>query len=713
MHLLRLVALTAILLGMANLLPAQINRPITLDSVVQELVLRVDTSRYRYPADVVQVAGEPHLPFRYEQDAQTVEISLRLRDKPQWRDRQLRIDPSPDYDLLDSLYLIEGNQYRFRLRFRSLNRSDFLQLVLVLQAGERQDRVALRLFPFTETRAVFYPGQDELYIGEEKRFEIISNQVGNLRLDGTWQKQGALAYRFVERDGQAFIDLLPQFLGQDSFDFHLDTYRPFLDERGEISYRLPPIRAALQVRGSRLNFLRMDQREIIRERDNREGVEIQLDNHRFLQLHKTYRLEDREEKGGPLIAELHTVRHLSNDKVLAILRPYAYHAMQDGYLFVKDGDEARFITNVHILPEARITGIQILREGQSWAGDAVIRPGERLDIRVEGEGLSQARLYFEDLDILRMDTLTRNDKVASFTVEVPLDLRKRSLEIYNKGKKTGQALQVREFHRPRPLDFIRLDYGEGAKPLNELLQPVFFGHSLKDVVLSFDEEMIDRGGMLHGKQIVEVEIRITGTRNELIEMQRIESLEICPGESSPRHAFYGGACQREDISLNQFLFRKTHSLPEWSRVEIVVRHKKDRYGGEGFSQRVEIVLQRRATFDVEVSFPAGLMIKRVGVDGFPGLGGISLAMLAEFSFYHRNQMRRLKPYKLGAGFLAQNAFNFSPEVRDRDLGIVVLGSLYPIRRDKKLSFPLYGGFGYFINEKKFFYLLGPGIRVNF
>jgi len=124
-------------------------------------------------------------------------------------------------------------------------------------------------------------------------------------------------------------------------------------------------------------------------------------------------------------------------------------------------------------------------------------------------------------------------------------------------------------------------------------------------------------------------------------------------------------------------------------------------------------LRKLMTFDVDVSFPAGLVIKRVGVDGFPGLSGISLAMLAQFSFYDKERIRRLKPYKVGAGFLAQNAFNFNPENTQRDLGIVVLGSVYPTRLDGKLTFPLFAGFGYFINEERFFYLIGPGIRISF
>ena len=74
----------------------------------------------------------------------------------------------------------------------------------------------------------------------------------------------------------------------------------------------------------------------------------------------------------------------------------------------------------------------------------------------------------------------------------------------------------------------------------------------------------------------------------------------------------------------------------------------------------------------------------------------------------------MKPYKIGGGFLALNAFNFSESVGiNRDMGIVLIGSIFPTRRDSRMSFPLYVGGGYFLNQKEWFMLLGPGIRVSF
>jgi hypothetical protein len=65
---------------------------------------------------------------------------------------------------------------------------------------------------------------------------------------------------------------------------------------------------------------------------------------------------------------------------------------------------------------------------------------------------------------------------------------------------------------------------------------------------------------------------------------------------------------------------------------LTIRHKKDRYGGEGSTERVEIVLQRHSTFDIDVSFPAGLITKTVGSEGFDPLFGISMAMIASSVF---------------------------------------------------------------------------------
>ncbi len=693
---------------------AQTTPPPTLSSIFRDITLQSDTFIFQYPQDTITYRQETHLAFYYSSEEQVVAVRLTPMDKAYFSKRSIGLAASADYDLLDSILWVNDSYFQFRLRFRGISKSDFLHLTFIVTGNERTHHLPLRLFPYTRTTALFYTGNDDLYIGEEKSFELITNNLYNLKLDGVWYKQGNVEYRLTEKDGMGYISIIPNVTGTQRLRLAFATHKPYLNDARQIRYTLEEQEFTFIARESRLRFLRIEQREIIREQDNREGVEIQIDNDRHLQIHKTYRIEDREERGGPLVAELYTVRRLSNDRMLCLIRPYLYHRISDGYLFIKDGDDPKFITNINILPEARISKISILREGQKWTTERSVLPGETVEIRLEGEGLSQARFYFEDLEDVSSDTITRNDKVANYVVKIPLTIRKSAIEIYNQGKRTGMSLTVREYERPRPLDFVYIDYGEGPMAANTLNQLVLYPHTIRDVVLSFDAAKIDRGEQLYGRQILEIDVRITGSRNELVELLTINTVEICPDETSPRAAFYRSpSCNRQGIPLNSRLSRKTHSLDDWSKIEIIIRHKRERYGGEGYSQRIEIVRQKLVTFDIDVSFPAGLVIKKLGVDGFPGLGGISLAMLAQFSFYDKEQVRRFKPFKLGAGFLAQNAFNFNPDVRDRDLGLVVLGSLYPIRKEAKLNFPLYGGAGYFLNQSKFFFLIGPGIRVNF
>lgn len=683
---------------------------------LSEIELRIDTLAFRYTLDRITFRGERHLAFRYENDETTAELRMRpqqnLPERP-----QINLLPSDGFDMLDTLVFIdgpEGGYFRTRLRFKSLSDTDFLSLTLETATGTEERTVSVPLLPYTKTRADIRIGNEDLYIGEEKRFEINTDRLNNLKLDGIWQTSGDLEYRLFEKGGAGYLAVIPQSAGAHELRLTLETKRPMLSATLKPTFELDTLTLNFLARGSRLIFLRLDQREVIRERDKTEGIEVQIDSHRYLAVNKTYRIEDREERGGHLVAELFTQRRLSNDRVLCILRPYADHRTTDGYLFIKDGDDPKFITNINISPEAEISRISLLRTGGEWTENQSVKPGEIVDVRIEGIGLRLARFHFDGAEILERDSLTLTDRSAQFRLRIPVDIKQRKIEIYNREKKMGQGLAVTEYRRPRELDFVKINYGNGTESLIEIEKTILYNHAVPDVTIDFDYDLIDRGEELYGRQWLEIEVRLKGPNNELLEMQQIPLIGVCPGSASPRSGFYGSAnCNLQPISLNSILSKKTHSLEAWSKIEIRVRHKTERYDGEGYSKSIEIVRQKLATFDVELSLPAGLVTQRIGQDNLEGLAGISLAMLAQFSFYDKEAVQKMKPYKLGGGFLFINAFNLNPEVTDRDLGIVMLGSVYPKGADRKLSFPLYGGGGYFLNDAEFFLLLGLGIRLSF
>ncbi len=153
-------------------------------------------------------------------------------------------------------------------------------------------------------------------------------------------------------------------------------------------------------------------------------------------------------------------------------------------------------------------------------------------------------------------------------------------------------------------------------------------------------------------------------------------------------------------------------MPDWGRVEVIVKSNSLKYNSIGFTQKLEIIQQRKYSFEIDISFPAGLLIQKLGEKGPGNLSGISTAIVGQFSFFKPEKIERYYPFKVGAGFIALNAFNFT-EDSNRDVGLLALASVFPTKMNARFSFPLYLGFGYLLKDAKWFYILDPGIQVRF
>ncbi|HLV41033.1 MAG TPA: hypothetical protein VKY37_02050 [Brumimicrobium sp.] len=673
-----------------------------------EIELRIDTNIYKLSTDLIYVENDWKIPFEHQENNPTVEFRLYPRLK-NGQISTMHLNPANEYKIIDSLSLRIDGYYHCKVQLQDLSQATFLNLNI------KQDNqiLPIPIFPYTHTYATIYPGDGDLYIGDEKTFELVTNHPDNIVIDPLWKQKDGYEYRIHSSDNKIWLSFIPTNTGAIEIDFTINLYRPNLVNRRP-KYSLDKQTFELNVKGSRLKFLTFENKEVIWETKNPKGIELQIDNHRLLAINKTYRIEATDESGGPLIAELYTVRRLSNDKVLCMFRPYNYHTISSGYLYIKDGDVPKFITNINIVPEPKINEISILRNGGSWVKSKQVFPGETVEIRLEGEGLGRTDFKFEDLVDISSDSLIRNESVGHYILKVPYDIRKKSINIYSGNQKTGVMLDIIEYQRPKELDFVIVEYGGTPVVAKDAGQPILHDKTIGDVNIQFDNQFIDDVYELYGKQYLEIEIRITDSRNKLVEKQIIDDIVICPGSSSPRSFSYTSStgCMNQPISVNDYLSNKTHSLENWAKIELIIKHRKNLYGGQGYTSRVEIIKAKYVAFDVDLSIPAGLIIKTVGEPGFPGLSGISLSMLAQFSFYQKGEIQKLRPFKVGAGFLAKNAFNFNDNAK-RDLGIVILGSVYPTKKNRRFSFPLYAGMGYFLNDSKFFFLIGPGVSINF
>lgn len=684
----------------------------------EELELKIENQVFRYSSDTLRVLGENHLRFAYEDVRATAEIKIYPKDL--FPIRKLELLQSADYELLDSITNINGNYFRFKIRFKQLTKSDFIQLTfsIVSDAFVNPYIQEVNLLQTTETTAFLTTKDKRLFVGEEKSFQIETNRPNNIRYNSQWTRDKNINYKFSLRQGALYLQLLPNSPGRQKINIPLRSKIPSFDTiNNSLVYDLAPINFAFDVQQSKLVYLSTNKKEItLNEVNQREGVEIELEYHPSLELNKTYRVEPQEEGGGYLVAEIFTRSILSNGRVLCWLRTYQTHRQSEGYLYIKDGDDSQFITNLNITPKTQINQLSVVSAKGNMSKGTVLYPGERVEIIVQGIGLKKGQFTFAGLAEVSQDSIGDNENELRFKALVPIDINTNEVVLLNYGKPTGNKLRINEFQIAHPLDFVLIETEEIPDiAFSDIDQTVFLQKTIPDLIIKFDPNKIDSRQRLFGKQYLKIDIVITNKNNQLLDRQTIENIVICPGSTSPRNSYYDdGNCRFENIALNQFIRQKTFDLEAWSRIEIVIQHDRSKYGGQGFYKKAEIISRRSSTFDLDVSFPAGLVTKRVGEDGFGNLSGVSMAIIAQFSFYHPQRIAKTRPFKIGAGFLALNAFNFSENASNRDVGVVVLGSLYPVptKQRSKLSFPLYLGGGYFLSESKFFYLIGPGIRLR-
>lgn len=675
--------------------------------------VRLDTASAEWPAEQVLLDGVPVLPIHYFEAESLAEIRLTPRAFAPSFD--LYLVRSEDYEIVDTLAWENDRYFRGRIRLNNLTRNRFPQIRLDLETANASEplRLAIELFPYTDTEVSWRNPPAELFIGEEYSFDLESNHPRNIRPTGRWVTDGPVYYQLSLRDGRLQLDVQGIELGTHDFRLPLRLRRPWRDSAGRFLYELPPLRQPLVVKPARLRYLNMNRRELVLATErNRQQVEIELDYDPRLQPGKTYRVEAQEAPGGYLVAELFTRERLANGRMLSWLRPFDYHRRQDSYLYIKDGDEALYLTNIDLLPALEIERIEIQRPGENWEATHHVHPGERIGIRLTGEAIYRGRVQFSGLERVVQDTILSTENQLVFRAHVPLDIAERNLPISMGNSPTDRQLVVREFSRPHPLNFLDFRIAgrqyalDGADPL------LFIPAGTEDITIGLRPDQID-GEQLYGPQPIRIEVEVRDRGNQLVDRKE-EDFLICP-EHSPRTPYYPTVgCQYDHISLNRLLRRRIFELESWSTIRVRVRHQPDQFGTGGLDRTVEFVLSERSSFDIDVSFPAGLVTKKFGEAGFGNLGGISMAMIAQFSFFKERQIDKPKPYKFGAGFLALNAFNFDEGNSNRDLGVVALASLYPIRTkySSRLSFPLYLGGGYFLGDKQWFILLGPGIRVR-
>lgn len=700
------LSLGVLLLFVAQSLLAQI----TDKQYLNRVTLQTDSASFTSDRDTALLMGRSALRFTYYRENEVCDVKLFVGSAV----KNVLLQESSDYALIDSVVNFNNQYYSFRVQFQHLSQSSFLRFRLQLQLDTLALLRDITLMPCCNTRAQLKTNGEELAVGEEKVFQLYSNLPENIRLIPEWQSGQDIDYRVTAQNGVLQLHVLANATGNKTLTLPLKTNKPEW-KGGLASYSLPILTQLFTVKSMSLGYVQIDHSEImLDEQTKTSGIEVQIDNSRFLEQNSVYLIEEHEAAASLPVAELITKQRLSNNRMLCTLRVFNYHRKTDGYLYIKEGTTARCITNFNVIPRVTIERIRVMRNGQDWVDDGVVYPGETITVRVEGQSLDKSHLHFDELMDIKGDSLARSETSVEYRLKVPVGISQKSINIRNFGHATGKYLTVKEWSKSRPFDYILLQFGNRNKHLTEINGPELYDKTIRDVVIAFVNDKIDSENKLYGKQALRIDVKVLGKKGEVIDFTSIDNLMVCPGEKSPRFQYYDKAsCSGTEISLNSRINNATYNLKDWSRIQLTFRTPSAQYGSEAQTKTIEIVLQKHYKFDVDVSFPAGLLVKRANTSGFGNFGGVSMAVMGQFSFYERDKINRLRPYKVGAGFLALNAFNFSNDASSRDVGAVVIGSLSPMNTERKLSFSLYLGGGYLLSAKTMFWLIGPGVNVQF
>ncbi len=690
----------------------------TQAQVINDVQILADSNRFSLVNHPLTLRRTNYLYFEVSKPNQEIEVTLNINPKINVSD--IRLIPSPGYIQLDSLIKTTDSTYVVDLKLDNIFDVSFPKLIISTTTVDGRYTEEIKLYPFIFPILEDLTPQIEVFNNQEVAVPLPIKNPLLIKYDTQWKTEGLLDYKLIKATTGPSLLIRPNALGQQTLTVGLEAVKPFLSKPGTPTIQLFDFKITVRVVRSKFNYLNFTEPTYFFEPQGEKAITVWFDYNPNIRLNKTYRVEDQEGAGGRLVAEIFTRAYVENqNKVIASMRTYALHQVEGGMLYVKEGDRNRFFTNFNILPKPYIEKVSVLRPGKDWTESQIVYPGEEIELKIQGTGLASSDINFADGKYPALaDTVRKNNQVRFFTLTIPANIKERSIPISLNHNTTSFELLVNEYQRPRSLDFITINYGDGEYPLTSerFYKPALFRGEIGDIVITSHNNLIDSNDEFYGVQYLDIDIRLWDKNNRQIETRQIENVKLVPDKTSIRHLGYDHSNESPPIlRINDILVNKTYDLRPWSKVEITISHHKDHYNGHGQSTKAVIYRSDNFAVDIEVSFPAGLFVVPIGATSeVSSLTGLSVASMANFTFYKKAQIKKEQPIRLGLGFIALNAINSIASNNDEsDIGAVALLSFQPLHSDSKVNFPLYAGFGYLFKSENLFLLIGPGIKFTF
>ena len=188
------------------------------ENLFKNIVLKLDTLEFSLQSNSILSGNEKKIYFEYNTADEVCEVSL--FPSVNLTPGMISLLPSGDFDIIDSVAPIDSQQLRFKVRFKDLTKSEFLKFRLAIH--EKPDSTIIHeinLFPYTKTSVYFFPAGDELFIGEEKIFELTADNLGNIKPINDWQNCDDINYRVYLPQGYAKLKNLPVIYVTDGHEY--------------------------------------------------------------------------------------------------------------------------------------------------------------------------------------------------------------------------------------------------------------------------------------------------------------------------------------------------------------------------------------------------------------------------------------------------------------------------------------------------------------
>jgi len=399
-----------------------------------------------------------------------------------------------------------------------------------------------------------------------------------------------------------------------------------------------------------------------------------------------------------------------------------------GVATIWDSTRKILLTDIEIKPNPQVQKVEILRLSD-WTENLTVRPDERFLLKISGENLINANLNFNSSAISTIPQAANTNNVAIYEVNIADNIQEKEVDmIINEGVVT--VLKVEEYQIPCPLNYftsINTDYL--ALTSDDYVYSSKSFSKLNDhLLISFDANMIDDNKKMYGVQYIVIEVKVLDNENNIIGVPILKKYYIKP-KNGPRASHYvnpktdiyselsGNSIDIKSLLPSEPKLNQLNDYKPWETIEISISTDENIYKERGYKKRIVLVNKQTIVIKPSLTIPTGLYVYREG--GLSDATGISATALYQVQFYYGNKKKI--PLNLGAGFIGLDAINFvsNKDSTDtdgtQDLGIISMLTIDNfIKPDRKsnISFAIHIGGGYLLNNKKWFWLIGPGIIIK-